>query len=85
MSGAFRTTKRLFGMSPGNRGERSRSEQVMGKNRDAYYGNVANTLLDQKHGAHKYAQYVRGLGAVRSRHRFESLPSGSGQLLGGGG
>lgn len=59
----------------------------MGKNRDAYYGNVAAAILGEKHGPRKYAEHVKGLGAVRSRHRFESLPvsSGSGQLLGGGG
>lgn len=87
MTGAIRTTKRLFGMSPGNRGESYASEGVLGKNRDrnAYYGNAADVLRTQKHGARKYARYVRGLGAVRGHGHLDSLPSASGQLLGGGG
>lgn len=85
MSGLIRTNRRLFGFSPGGRGNRSKAEQLMGTNRAAYYGNAANALLAEKHGARKYAQYVQGLGAVRSKHRLDSLPSGSGQLLGGGG
>lgn len=83
MSGIFRSTQNMFGIGPKREHANAMGDQEarLGKNRGAYYGNVANEILGQKNGAKKYADSVVGKDGGRKRAMGKS---GASQLLGGG-
>lgn len=82
MSGVFRSTQNLFHIGP--KGPRhGPGGGLLGRDRDPYYGNVAQDVLSQKGGEKKYARQLLADGAVKEHGRIKRY-SGSGQLLGGG-
>lgn len=91
MSSLANITRRAFGIAEEGRGDRSGAMRKLGSNkRDAYYGNVANEILGQKHGDKKYVQALEAQGAeltakAKSKRVNSRMPSAAGQLLGGGG
>lgn len=79
MSGVFRSTENLFHIGPGRRDAMGDQKRRLGRNRDPYYGNAAQSVIDGKHGMKHYADSVLGKGKGRKAAR-----SGASQLLGGG-
>lgn len=79
MSGMFRSTQNLFHIGPGRRAPMNDQARRLGTNRDPYYGNAAQAVIEQKGGMHDYANSVLGKGNGRKTAR-----SGAAQLLGGG-
>jgi len=76
--------RRVLGnKSQGNSHARSDTEKRLGRNRNPYYGNVGDAIAGQKHGAKAYGRFLSEQGATRRGGRYDRLPSGSGQLLGG--
>ena len=76
---SFYTSKRVFGLMPQGKGDRTKWERRLGGNDHPYYGVQAQQMIGQKHGMRDYANSVLGKGNGRTAAR-----SGSAQLLGGG-
>ena len=92
MSGVVNLQRRLFGFSPEGRGEHSRAQNNMGRNRQPYYGTAAQAMLgDVKPGSPKGArmmtQYLEanGTDVPNNKKQRKAAASSAGQLLGGGG